>query len=79
MAKLASDSFAIPAPTTGDYGLSDQDRINGLHQLCEGCLGERDYQSLAEIAGLAHRYNQLAHIIYRVDDIIMHGPRRRRR
>lgn len=50
-----------------------------LHNLLERTLRERDYQSLAEIANLAHRYNQLAHIIYRVDDIIANGPRRHRR
>lgn len=71
-------AYAEAVPVVGDYGLTDADRIKGLHSLLEACLAERQYQDVASIAALAHRYNQLAHIIYRVDDLLMHGIRRRR-
>lgn len=62
-----------------DYLMTDANRVEGLQHLCEGALRARDYQELATLANLAHRYAQLAHIIYQVEDVITHGGTRRRR
>lgn len=75
-AKKAAYAEPMPIPYSG---MTDGERSDGLQHLCEGALRARDYQELATLATLAHRYAQLAHIIYQVEDVITHGGTRRRR
>ena len=74
--KAKKAAVAVPV---SDYLMTDANRVDGLHHLLEGALRARNYQELATLATLAHRYHQLAHIIYQVEDVITHGGTRRRR